>query len=380
MARSERGRFGRFVLILLWVLGVVQVPLLVFLHVATGVSWWILGLVFVGANAPMVLRVWFLPRPDPPPVWFERYVIWGFFGLAVLCLWFTPGALALWLLALPLSAGWAWLAASAALAALAVGVPARWVRVRRLDVPIPSLPSAFDGVTIAQLTDLHVGPFVSRRRIRRWVALANELRPDFVFLTGDLIATGERFIEPLEDALAELRPVVATYAVMGNHDYFGHAGDAMIAMFERLDVQLLRNESRVVRREGAEIVIAGVDDSWRRLDDLDAALAGVRPTETPVLLLAHDPALFPKAAARGVALQVSGHIHGGQLAIPFLGRRGAVLRLFSMPWIYGLYRQGRSQLYLGAGLGTTGAPIRVGMPSEVALLRLRPAEPPGLSP
>ena len=318
----------------------------------------------------MVIRMRFLPRPEPPPLWFERYVIWSYFGYSVTCLYFAPGAILAWVLGAGDAVFWGWMAASVALGAYSVGLPWRRVRVTRTDIPIVGLDPAFDGVLLALLSDLHVGPYTPEARARRWIQRANALRPDYILLTGDLIASGERFIEPLERSLAELRPTRGVFAIMGNHDYFGPGvGDAIVNMHRRLGHQMLRNEHVVLRTGSGRLVVAGVDDTWRQLSDLGEALAGA-PSDVPVVLLAHDPDLFAEAISHGVDLQVSGHTHGGQLAIPFAGRRGSVLALFRLPWIQGLYQRGRSRLYVSAGLGTTGAPVRIGMASELPLLRI----------
>lgn len=376
-ARSEgvppkRGRFGRFVLILIGVITVTQVPMLAFVSLHSPLPGWGAALIFAAINAQIIIRIRWLPRPDPPPPWFERYVIWGFFLYTMASLFFAPGVLVWYLLDLDVGGGWAWLAWCFVWSGWSCGIPYRRVAVRHVDVRVPGLPKAFHGLRIAHLTDLHVGPFVSERRLRKWIGLANAAEPDIVCLTGDLIAAGLRFIPRLEAGLRELKPKHGVYAIMGNHDYFGGGvGEALVDMHERLGHRILRNAHEVLERGEERLTIAGVDDTWRDLDDLAKALDG-RPESVPVLLLAHDPDLFVPAAEKGVALQLSGHIHGGQLAIPFLGRAGSVLRPFGMPFIQGIYTRGVSTMYLSAGLGTTGAPVRIGMPSELPILRLSP--------
>jgi uncharacterized protein len=256
------------------------------------------------------------------------------------------------------------------LGGLAAGLPWRRVVVRVIEIQVANLPPAFEGYRIAHLTDLHSGPLVPERWIRSWSEKTNALTPDLIALTGDLIAAGDGFIPQLERGLTPLRAPVM--AVLGNHDYFGRASAALRAMHARLGHELLDNRHIVLTRGEDRLVLAGTDDTWTGSDDLDAALEGA-PRDVPVVLLAHDPILFDAAVTRGVDLQLSGHVHGGQVAIPGLGLAGSPLVWMGFTFVRGLYRRGRSQLWLGAGLGTTGAPIRVGVPSELPLLILRRA-------
>jgi uncharacterized protein len=156
---------------------------------------------------------------------------------------------------------------------------------------------------------------------------------------------------------------------MGNHDYFTDA-EHLVRELERNGLSVLRNRGVVVERDGARLYVAGVDDTWTSRNDLTRALAA-RPEGVPTVLLAHDPDLFPLAHARGVELTLSGHTHGGQLAIPGL-RRLSLARVITR-WTMGLYRLGDSWLYVNLGAGTTGPPVRWGAPSELVVLTLRRA-------
>jgi uncharacterized protein len=246
----------------------------------------------------------------------------------------------------------------------------QYPRVRQRDVEIEGLPESFDGYRIVQISDLHCGPFADGARVDRWVAEVNRLGADLVAVTGDLIASGSTFVPVVAASLGKLRGRDGVFACMGNHDYFTD-GEEMAAALERQGLTLLRNRGVEVRRGGGGIYVAGVDDTWTRRNDLDAALAG-RPEGAPVLLLAHDPALFPDAAERGVALTLSGHTHGGQLGVPFFAKRFNLARSITR-FTTGLYQIGAATLYVTRGLGTTGIPIRLSVPAEIALLTLRRA-------
>jgi predicted MPP superfamily phosphohydrolase len=244
------------------------------------------------------------------------------------------------------------------------------LRIHQRDVVIPSLPQAFDGYRIVQLTDLHCGPFASGRRVEGWVARANRLNGDLIAVTGDLIASGSAFVSVVAGALGGLRAPDGVYAAMGNHDYFTD-GERMADALVDAGLDVLRNRGVEVQRDGARLFVAGVDDTWTGRNDVDKALEA-RPAGVPAVLLAHDPALFPEAAARGVELTLSGHTHGGQLGVPFFQRRWNLARMIT-GFTSGFYKLGESTLFVSHGLGTTGVPIRLLVPPEIAVITLRRA-------
>jgi predicted MPP superfamily phosphohydrolase len=241
-------------------------------------------------------------------------------------------------------------------------------RVRRRDVEIEGLPAAFDGYRIVQISDLHCGPFASARRVAGWVAAANRLEPDLVAVTGDLIASGSAYVDVVARALGARPARDGAFAAMGNHDYFGD-GEAMVAALESAGLTVLRNRGLELRRDGAAIWLAGVDDTWTRRHDVGRALSA-RPPGMPSVLLAHDPALFPEAAQQGADLVLSGHTHGGQVAVPLLARKLNLARVMTR-FTNDIYRLGTSTLYVNRGLGTTGPPVRLAVAPEIAVLTLR---------
>jgi predicted MPP superfamily phosphohydrolase len=157
---------------------------------------------------------------------------------------------------------------------------------------------------------------------------------------------------------------------MGNHDYFGE-GEPLVSLLEGRGVTVLRNRGITLARETARLFLAGVDDRWTRRADLDAALSE-RPDGVPTVLLAHDPEEFLAAVERGVDLVLSGHTHGGQVAVPFLGRFINASKL-AHSFHVGVYTRSASTLYVHPGLGTTGPPMRLGVAPVVARITLRAA-------
>ncbi|MEQ9318597.1 MAG: metallophosphoesterase, partial [Polyangiaceae bacterium] len=160
------------------------------------------------------------------------------------------------------------------------------------------------------------------------------------------------------------------FAVMGNHDYFGD-GEPLMSMLRAREIRILRNEHRVVERDGARLCLAGVDDVYTRRIDVDDALRG-RDEDLPLIVLAHDPSSFPALAARGASLVLSGHTHWGQVALPFFARH-VNYNALHMEHHAGHYRIDDAQLYVSSGLGTTGPPIRLGAPPEIVVIELAAA-------
>ncbi len=295
---------------------------------------------------------------------------WPFYVWWTICLThflFAPLALVVAALS-PLSVTQA--LAGAGVLSVVAGVAAlrRTPRIVTQRIAIVDLPPDLEGYRIAQLSDLHCGPFTPPERVRRWVARANALGADLIAVTGDLITSGEDYVDAVAAELGALRAPDGVLACMGNHDYFTD-GEALVRALERAGLTVLRNQGVAVERGGASLYVAGADDTWTGRDDVPRAVEGA-PRGVPILLLAHDPNLFPQAAERGVALTLSGHTHGGQLAVPWLSRKLTLARIITR-FPAGLYRLGRSALYVSRGAGTTGPPVRLGARAELTLLTLR---------
>jgi hypothetical protein len=258
------------------------------------------------------------------------------------------------------------LATSAAL--VLVGMRAAFDPViRRVTVAIDRWPAALDGFRIVQLSDVHIGPILGRTFAADLVRRVGELEPDLVVVTGDLV---DGSVERLRDEVEPFAGLQARHGVAfvtGNHDYYSHA-DPWCARVTELGMDVMRNRWRWIEADGARFALAGVDD--HRGDplrgggsDLERALAGI-PDDAAVVLLAHDPTTFVAAARQPVDLQISGHTHGGQIW-PF----SALVRI-AVPFLAGLYRRGRAQLYVSRGTGFWGPPMRIGARGEITQLTI----------
>jgi predicted MPP superfamily phosphohydrolase len=244
----------------------------------------------------------------------------------------------------------------------------RWVRVVEREMTVPGLDRRFDGFRIAHLSDLHIGGHTPRRWGLAWAKLANDTGADLAVVTGDLVTSGTAFHEDIADVVAALRAPQGVYVSLGNHDYFGEP-EPLVALMRQRGVGVLRNEGVVLERDGARLWLAAIDDTWTRRDDVKLALAG-RPMGATAVLLAHDPAHFERAADAGADVVLSGHTHGGQIAMPFLAD------LLNLAVVYPryrvrFYRYQRSVLYVHPGLGTSGPPMRLGVAPEITVLVLR---------
>ena len=267
---------------------------------------------------------------------------------------------------------------SAALALLySYAVEPRRLQQRQFRLGVPGLPSALVGVSIAHLTDFHVGMANTHRpMLRRAVAAAASWQPDLVVLTGDFVHAGRW--EPGAALFADLARTAPTFAVLGNHDHRASpsATERIIGGLRDQGVQVLRNEHRVVPLRGGagEIVLVAVDDPSQGRDDLAAALAGL-PAEPerdrPTVLLGHAPEIVDRAPARRFAVTLAGHTHGGQLRFsPFKRRTPLDLPMIAggldSPYARGAHLVNGNPLYVNSGLGVSGVPFRFLAPPQVA--------------
>jgi uncharacterized protein len=273
-------------------------------------------------------------------------------------------------------------AAGAALAALGARtfyVEPRRLVVRRDEVALAHWPAALDGLRVGALADVHGGvPYVGRAQVARAVDRLLAEAPDLVVLLGDFVDAsvlwrGRLAPEVVAAELGRLRAPLGVVAVLGNHDWRA-TGDRMWRALAAEGITVLENRAVAVEARGSRFWVGGVADVRHRRADPEGTVAQV-PVGEPVLLLAHDPDVFPHVPAR-VALTISGHTHAGQVAIPLL-RRPIVPSWYGERYAHRHVVEGGRRLYVSSGLGTSGLPARLLAPPEVVVLTLRPAGPPG---
>lgn len=243
-----------------------------------------------------------------------------------------------------------------------------WFYTKRVEIPIAGLDPHLDGYTLAQLSDLHIGTFTPLWWAKRWSRVTNALGVDAVVITGDMVTSGTSFHRDIASFVGELRAKDGVFVSMGNHDYFGE-GEPLVSLLREQGAKVLRNEGVVLERGGGKLYLAGIDDTWTKRADMNAALER-RPSGVPTVLLAHDPERFPEAAKNRVELTLAGHTHGGQIAFPFLARHINASKL-AHHFHLGVYRDGDSVLYVHPGLGTTGPPMRLGVAPAIVVFTLR---------
>lgn len=281
-------------------------------------------------------------------------------------------------------------------------------RVRPVEIPTANLPPALDGIKIVQLSDIHLSGYMSRTDVRRAVDMANDLGADLAVVTGDFI-TGAS--DPLADCIDEIRRLRAPLGIFGcngNHEIYARAEDAAERLFTQSGMKLLRHENVQLAFRGAHLNLLGVDyqrertASGHRLQMLPDLAPLVR-RDMPNILLSHNPNTFNRAAELGIELSLAGHTHGGQIQVEILDHRlsaarfitdyiaGAYFRPLSMPApnnralkdanysanngapVSSHSQPPLSVLYVNRGLGTVGAPVRLGVPPEITLITLRRA-------
>ncbi len=249
----------------------------------------------------------------------------------------------------------------------------RTPRLRRVDVPIPDLAAELEGFTIAQITDVHVGPFTRADFVARVCERIEGAAPDIVAVTGDLVDGPLLEVRAEVEPLAELAARRPVYYVTGNHEYYAGA-DLWCQALAELGLEVLHNRHVVVRRGGAELVVGGVPDvSGHRFVegdavDIAATFAGA-PAGAPRVLLAHQPRTVALRGGERVDLQLSGHTHGGQV-FPF-----HFTIPLQQPVRAGLAHIDGGWVYVSRGTGFWGPPLRVLAPSEITLLRLHRLPP-----
>ena len=281
-------------------------------------------------------------------------------------------------------------------------------QVRKVEIPLPNLPAGLEGMKIVQISDIHLSSFMPRLQVRRAVNMANDLGADLALVTGDFI-TGAG--DPIADCIEEvkgLRAPLGVWGCNGNHEIYAHAEDTAQLLFAQSGMKLLRQENAELTFKGASFNLIGVDYQRERTNGGRKVqmLQNVEPLvrrDMPNILMSHNPNSFNRAAELGIELTLAGHTHGGQIQVEILDHRLSPAR-FITDYVAGLYQRpmfapapndraaapgsasetskgssltgpssSLASIYVNRGLGTVGAPVRLGVPPEITLLTLRRA-------
>ena len=274
----------------------------------------------------------------------------------------------------------------------ATQVEPEWLAVLHTSITLLNLPPAWDGLTLVQLSDVHLGSGIELDTVRRAVALANAAAPDLVVLTGDFVTGDARHSREVAAALAELRSSYGSYAILGNHDIWADA-DEVAANLEDEGIFVLRDQRVALERDGAHLWLLGIEDTgytafsspgsrgdraafqaaWAPASDSLAGLLGDIPPDEPRLLLVHNPDFTEMLPEGRVDLALCGHTHGGQVQLPLVGAP-FVPSCWGQKFIEGWVQGATTPVYVNRGLGTTGLALRFNCRPEVTVLRVESGE------
>jgi predicted MPP superfamily phosphohydrolase len=244
--------------------------------------------------------------------------------------------------------------------------------VTREDVACEKLPPGLDGLRIGMLGDFHFRPDDDPKLLEKVCAAVTSESLDLVALVGDYINHDASVIAPLLGHLEKLKARHGIFAVMGNHDGWSGDRSRIKRQFEKAGISFFINQHRVIEIRGDRLAIAGTDFVWLGAPDPARTLRGI-PSDTPVLALVHEPDYFDvMTAQREIALQLSGHTHGGQCRVPVAGIAPMKVK-YGQKYLHGQYQHGNSRLFVTRGVGTTGLRVRFACPPELVVLTLRAA-------
>jgi uncharacterized protein len=252
------------------------------------------------------------------------------------------------------------------------------LKIHHQRITIPNLPRSFDGFTILQLSDLHIGPFMTARQIRTVAGIANGLKPDLTVLTGDFVTFDASTQYAVVDALSGLKAPFGVFGCLGNHEIYTGTQASITALFASIGFRMLRQENTLVRSGGEAVNLIGVDyetnsgSARGHKGYVRTYLAGVDKLVMPGsvnILLSHNPNTFDRAVQLGIDFSISGHTHGGQIDLEFLDTNLCPARLVT-PYVRGWFQKGNGQLYVNRGIGTIILPIRLDAPPEITVYHL----------
>jgi hypothetical protein len=262
-------------------------------------------------------------------------------------------------------------------------------RIRRQVINLPNLPNSFDGITIAQLSDIHSGSFFNKRAVRGGVEMLLNQKPDLIFFTGDLVNNEAVEVKEYIDVFNKLKAPLGVYSVTGNHDYGDYhrwpSAEAkrenfrdLIEAHRLLGFDLLMNRNHILEQNGEKIAILGVENwggrGFTKYGKLDQAYNGSDEAVVKILL-SHDPSHWDAQVRQqfpDIDLMLSGHTHGFQFGVELGNFKWSPSQYAYKQWA-GLYQEGSQYLYVNRGFGYIGYPGRIGMPPEITILELKRA-------
>lgn len=242
------------------------------------------------------------------------------------------------------------------------------VRLREQTIPVRGLAPDLEGLRIAQISDIHMSPFLTAREVERVVALANETKAHLALVTGDLITGPGDPLDSCLNLLSHVRADAGVYGCLGNHEVYAKCEEYVTRRGGELGMRFLRHEAAVLQFGNSAINIAGVDYQPKATRYLVGTERLIQPGILN-MLLSHNPDVFPVAANKGFDVTIAGHTHGGQIRFEILHDDLNIARFYT-PYVDGLYTRGNSSVFVTRGIGTIVLPMRLGAPPEVALLRL----------
>jgi uncharacterized protein len=245
-----------------------------------------------------------------------------------------------------------------------------WIEIVPIQLTIPHLDQAFDQFKVVQISDLHTGKYMPESRLARIIKLVNEQQPDAIAITGDIVTKRRRFdAEKLQQQLSQLQAKSVTVSVLGNHDHYKNKSIRLLKRtLKASKVKNLNNQVYIVRRGSKKIAFAGLDDPYWGTPNLNKMIHQL-PDQIPTIFLVHEPDYIDKSArTHKFALQLSGHSHGGQVRIPFLGP--LILPYGGRKYFAGLNQVEDTIAYTNRGLGMTNLPLRIGSRPEITVFTL----------
>lgn len=246
--------------------------------------------------------------------------------------------------------------------------------IQKIEIKHPLIPKSFDGIKIIQFSDTHLGFHYNLHQFTNLVDKINSLNPDIIFFTGDLMDEPNKYTEinKLIPILEQLRPPLGKFCIFGNHDHGGYGSDIYRNIMEATNFTVLLNESTSIRlKDGSSIFLLGIDDAMLGKPDLPLALKKI-PRNGFKILLSHAPDLAEDASRYPIEWQISGHSHGGQVKLPFIG--ALVIPPYAKNYPEGLYSIGKANpltLYVNRGIGTTRLPFRFMSVPELTIFTLK---------